>query len=422
MPVWPPERSHSFVCPNETPMQAFDLHAPPAGIKVSFVPVKRPPLSVVSYSRWHELELLAADWERLRAASPGAGVFMSWDYLATWWRCFGDRYQLRIAVARDERDHVVGIAPFVIGRGQTRARQVLRQLCLLGCAREPVSQFMDILTAPERRQDVARELIASLFQNGPGSWDIIYQPLIKPGSVFAAALLSFATERDIPIRIHERDEAPFALLPTSWEAFFSSRSRNWRSKMRNVENRVTARNDVEVLIAGETISLEPALDALIELHRQRWGAKTLAFSDARSEAFTREVARRLLAQNRLLLMLVRIGGEWVAGNLAFIEGGRIYHIQSGRRPDLAELSLGSFVLAQQCKWGIARGYSAFDFLCGEGEYKQRWKSGARDAISLECVNPRSARGSLFWSLRGLWASCHALRDKHAAAAMTGEPA
>src|SRR5262245_10146793 len=49
-----------------------------------------------------DLDQIHGLWDALYEATPNAGPFMTWDYLAIWWRHLGGPYRLHLLVATEQ--------------------------------------------------------------------------------------------------------------------------------------------------------------------------------------------------------------------------------------------------------------------------------------------------------------------------------
>ena len=58
---------------------------------------------------------LHAPWNRCLATSSNNTVFLTWEWLYTWWEIYSSRKRLSILLFHDEGGELVGIAPFTLG-------------------------------------------------------------------------------------------------------------------------------------------------------------------------------------------------------------------------------------------------------------------------------------------------------------------
>lgn len=367
--------------------------------------VRTPAAAIELVSDWQTATALACDWNALLDATASPSISMSWDYVSTWWQTCRDDHKLRILLARDENGRLTGIAPMMIGTGDTLARRAVRQLSFIGAARTPVSQLMDFIVRAGSEREVAHAFTRYILDELSAEWDILHLPFIEQTSVLMTEGLPLARELGCSWQLNGYEPAPFVRLDGNWDDYLASRSRNWRTSLRRAYAKLAREHAVEILHLGRDIALEEALEAFIELHDKRWGEESLALGTRASRAFLRELARKLATQDRLVIVLVRIDGAFAAGCLDFVFRETLVGYQGGWDPAYAHLAIGNIALAEEFKWCFAKDFKVFDFQGGDEAYKQRWMTGMRELANIEIVNPASLRGRLFTKLRTLKHHC-----------------
>ena len=350
---------------------------------------------------WRQVAALAQQWDALVERSPSPSVFMTWDYISIWWRTCRDDQKLCILVARDNAGQICGIAPLMIGSGDTFARRAVRQLSLIGTAGNPTSQLMDLIVRADHQREVSQAFARYLLHDLSDEWDILHMPYIEQTSVLMTEVLPFFSEIGCTWFISAYDPAPFIRLEGGWEDYLASRSSKWRQNLRRTRGRLEKEHNVEILQAGRDIGLEEALDAFVWLHEQRWGKISLALASPSSRNLLRQLAPIFAAKGRLILILIRVDGTWAAGGLDFIFCDKVFGYQSGWHTEFAGFSIGTIILAEEIMWCSENRLKVFDFMGGGESYKTRWNTHSRELVSIDVVNPASLRGSLFTRLRAL---------------------
>src|SRR5262249_5080888 len=117
-----------------------------------------------------QFDALQGEWTRLFAES-GSKIFLSWEYMRTWWAHFHDGKRLFIITARDGDGRLVGLAPLKISRRAYR-KVPFRQLEFIGYGPELAPDFLDILAAPGRRDDVLKA-VGRAICDARSAWDVL---------------------------------------------------------------------------------------------------------------------------------------------------------------------------------------------------------------------------------------------------------
>lgn len=95
--------------------------------------------------------------------------FRTWDWLSTWWEHYGSGSELAVLVVVDEREQLVGAAPWCITPGISSGR-VLRPL---GHG-EACTEYTTVLCGPEHESAVCDALARYLTDPTSGlRWDLL---------------------------------------------------------------------------------------------------------------------------------------------------------------------------------------------------------------------------------------------------------
>lgn len=365
-------------------------------------------------SRWADVLPNAAAWDRLVETCLGEGlapahIFLTFDYVATWWSILATPQDaLRIFVARDLEGEIVGIAPMMIARSRTLGGTV-RYLQFIGSAREPRSEYLDYIVAPDRATRVSQALTDALFSHEAGRWHFLRLCMIAEGSHIARAIEERAQHAGVPARVTEHHVAPYIQLSDSLETVIAERPPKLRTNIRSSWRKAQAQSGFAILQAPDAIPLGQAVDVFLDLHAKRWLSEGRTLVDERSRRFFHELAGRLVARDRLMLSVVMLHGKPAAATYDFLFNGRVYGYQAGWDPAHSKLGLGNIMRASTVRWAIARGAREFDLLVGDEPYKLAWMSGLRSVVDLEIANPRYLVPVMVGWLRTVRSLVHRIR-------------
>ena len=117
-----------------------------------------------------EFASLEGEWSELFDAVRVQNVFLSFEWMFTWWKHWGGNRHLAIIVIRDASGRMIGLAPFCIRRGFPEGGGA-RRLCFL--ADEHVgSDYLGILARTSWQESVIDAVVSSV-QRHRGEWDYI---------------------------------------------------------------------------------------------------------------------------------------------------------------------------------------------------------------------------------------------------------
>ena len=60
-----------------------------------------------------DLLALRGEWDALLRSSHSNGLFLTWEWISTWWRIYGDGRALHLLAARDDGGRLIGLAPLM---------------------------------------------------------------------------------------------------------------------------------------------------------------------------------------------------------------------------------------------------------------------------------------------------------------------
>lgn len=345
----------------------------------------------------HDLLSLESQWNQLLRSSLNNSVFLTFEYVTTWWDVYGSNRKLRLLTAWSD-DTLIGAAPLAIGPGPQPVRSWLRHLAFLGFHGDELSEFLDFLILPRFREELTARFLDFLLDEMGDEWDTFFLSMVPSDSPSLASLLPSAGSRGLSSQPREEVPCPYLPLPGTWEELLQSKSKNFRKSFQNVWNRLQ-KHQVEILHAGTDISIDEAFSVLLQLNRARWGADRQSFTSEMTTRFHRNLAHRFHQHGWLSFFLMKIDGVFAAARFDYVYGGKLWNIQGGWNPDLAALSPGRMIIAYQIQWCIQQGLKEYDFLGGEAGYKRSWATQERQLQNLEFPHPRSRRARLFFSLR-----------------------
>ncbi len=114
------------------------------------------------YENLDELEALRPAWDDLLSHYPPATTFSTWEWLSSWWACFGkDRHLLTLALF--DSDTLVGLAPLSISKERVGLFS-LRVLRLMGDGSGD-SDNLDLPTRPGFGRVFAKSILHYLRQH-----------------------------------------------------------------------------------------------------------------------------------------------------------------------------------------------------------------------------------------------------------------
>ena len=348
----------------------------------------------------------AADaWETVRAGAPTESLFLTPEWLVTWWRHLrpagADRRSLLLAASAGA--DLRAIAPFY----RAHAAGGVTVLRPLGGG---VSDYLDLLlpAKAEERAGCLDALLGELMSRSRG-WDALDLPNVPAESPTVAALSELASRRGLPYAVLPGHVRPGIALDGTWDAYLRSRPGKFRYNLRSRLRRLGGLGEVTFRTVDSAEGVGEALVRLQRLHARRWldqHTSTIFSSSARGRTFYLDACRRYAARRMLDLTLLEVGGRAVAGSVGFVDRDTYYYYLPAWDPDLAPYAPSSLLLAHLVERAYQRDLRRFDFMLGDEPYKAQWATEQRHTLRLVLGVP----GSRGWAA-GALVAWHRLREQ-----------
>jgi CelD/BcsL family acetyltransferase involved in cellulose biosynthesis len=332
-----------------------------------------------------EFARLHDEWNTLLAASAADCVFLTHEWLFTWWKHLADGRELTIVTARDG-GKLVGILPLARRTAQY-ARMMPRVAEFLGSG-VIGSDYLDAIIAKGCEETVLDEFAREL-----NSWGLMLQlNQLRAGKCIVGNLPHVLAQRHWIASETKINICPFIDLKNhTWETYLASLSSSQRysfnRKVRSLEKNFSVRLDVIETESGAS----RGLDTVIELHHKRWSSRgaSEAFQTDEFTAFHREFVGLAAKHGWLRLIIVNLDDVPRAAIYGLRYGPTFYFYQSGFDPDYSKQSVGLVVMGLAIKQAIDEGASEYDLLHGEEEYKFHWARDQRNLGRIELYPPHA---------------------------------
>lgn len=331
---------------------------------------------------------LRPDWERLCAEAAADHPFMSWDWLDNWYAAFCRDEDARVIVVRD-RASVRAIFPCL---QETIRRKGLKLRAFSAAVNGHSPRFFVLARAGDLAA-VTAALRHPFDAADGGRIDLLSLPAIHDGSDTARAALRLCRD-GIRLQVENAYDSPAYDVSRGWEVYFASRSRNFRQRYRQAQNRAQREGTLSldyVELPGDdaTVSRLEALDRTTWQHAQGSGL----FSDPSCRAFYSGLARGAPRDYRNVIGFLRLGNQDIAYELGCLYRDRAFMLKYGFDPRWAHLRGGVLVQALLSEHLAKAGCAEIDLVGEATEEKAKWTTHHRRHQTLWLLNARSLTGA-----------------------------
>jgi CelD/BcsL family acetyltransferase involved in cellulose biosynthesis len=335
------------------------------------------------------LTRLRVEWQAMFCAS-GSPPFLSWEWLSTWRKWFGQEKHPVLLCAR-ENGNLIALLPLCAEKRQSsRFSPGLMRMSFMG-ETYGASDYLDILALPGFKQKSADIFIDYLAL--PRSFDLLELEGMTADSYTLQSLTRrFANDGRFRYRIIPQYICPRMSLDARWEDLLerSRRSDYFKRCLRRL-NKIAS---FEFRVISDVNEIPAAFERLLALHVGRWVNRggSSAVRTAEQKGFTFEVAAELARAGMTRFEEIWLEGECRASLFGFESGDCYYFFLSGFDQAWSKYSLGFTLLWLSIREASWRGLKMYDFLRGDENYKFDWADSPRMTVTAQVASDsRAAR-------------------------------
>lgn len=310
------------------------------------------------------LHQLREPWQRLYEQCPDAPIFLSWEWVSTWWSHFHDGSTPHV-VTLSEADQIVAVAPLMRSDGATLALSFME--------RDETTDYADVLAPPAYRQRATDALLEHLTDLCEANGRARLEPIPEGSPLLRAVDAAGRNLISEPIQ-----PCPTVHLAATWDAYLAGLTKKDRHELRRKIRRAESAGDLQHEVTTASDELDLPLQEFYRLHQSSRDPKKAQFLEPHLQAFFTDAARILAERGWLRLSTLRLDGAAIASLLSFDRGPTVSLYNSGLDPEFRWLSPGIIIIAYELQAAIAAGRTRYDFLRGDEPYK--YDFGAQDCF------------------------------------------
>ena len=337
------------------------------------------------------------EWTELLAHSSSDCVFLTWEWLHTWWKHLAGDRRLHVLVIRSGVE-VIAIAPLASPSTKLIRLAHIRALEFLGTG-SVGSDYLDII-ARRGKEDQALDILLEYLLREKFVLDL--KQLVPHDSLASQVAARLGQQRWTRSEIRS-NVCPFIdLAGETWKSFqagLGAKHRyNFHRRLKNLYGAFDA--SFQCIVAED--QRRAALITLVALHnkrmQERGGSDGLHSSEL--VGFHEELTRLALASGWLRLFVLTLNGHKAAALYGFMYRKKFYFYQSGFDPKYSPYSVGLVTMGLAIEAAIADGADEFDLLHGDEKYKFLWAKKQRDLVRME-LSPPTPRAWMYTKTIGL---------------------
>ena len=302
---------------------------------------------------------LSDEWQDLLVHSDANQIFLTYEWLSTWWSVYHPG-QIWTLVVRADGGRCQGIAPWFLS--ELDGERVVRPI---GCV--DVTDYVDVIARRGAEAAVFQSLADWLAEHR-NDFDSLRVCNFPQDSHALAELPALAQARGFDVRVQVEDVCPVIRLPSSFEDYIGALDKKSRHELRRKVRRATGQ--VAWYIVGAEHDLTVELEEFLRLMAASTPDKAAFLQDPFNVEFFRQMVPVIAQRDWLQLSFLTVNGQAAAAYLNFDYENRIMVYNSGLDPEAhGHLSPGIVLLVRLIEYAIACRREWFDFLRGDEPYK-----------------------------------------------------
>jgi CelD/BcsL family acetyltransferase involved in cellulose biosynthesis len=322
---------------------------------------------------------LREEWNSLLQRSYTNTIFLTWEWLYTWWEVFGNGSELFIITVKNNEGELLGIAPLYIKKAKYYKFPV-REMAFIGTG---LSDRQDFIVC-ESNGKIMEELISRINES-KNKWDIVLLEQIPNDSPLPSSEIVGKCQPEI----ENSSLCPYAKINGSWEDYLRSLSKKFRKDIRNKVNNMNRLGKWEFKVELDNVDSWTTVDWMenIEAKSKKQGTEKVFFTEINKE-FLKKLCNLCAGERWLDYSTICINGVQAAYLFGFLYNNKYYAYNTAYLEEFDGVSPGKLLLNEKIKWCFEQSErpKEFDFLRGDFYIKSLWSSESRQHVRMVFFN------------------------------------
>jgi len=353
-------------------------------------------MNKIKVELWDEVRLNEAEneWSDLLSRSNSDKLFMSWEWLSTWWKCFSRKTDMKLQLlAAYDNDYLIGLAPLYLKPAVSKKFVKTTRLQFLGniwrVQATMRTELQDFIVDKDRENEIIRALFKTI--NSLPDWDEFVLAEINTKSQTYNLLVTENLIDNCYYRCAEKYKSYFLDLSGNFKDYCSSLGKNTRLKFLNRRKLLEKLGKVEFCeYSGNQV--KHFFEILNSLHYKRWGKPVF---EGERLSFNIDVAELLAKKGQLCFSAILLDKEPISIQYNYLIDKHKYNIQAGFDENFHnKISLGYLHFGYVIESSFENNLNVYDFLAGEGkntQYKERLTNSTDDIVCLQLIRKKTAK-------------------------------
>ena len=318
-------------------------------------------------------------WDSLLLRSKSNTIFLTWEWMASWWESYGCNHELFILMVWNRDQELIAICPLYLTKRRCYGIP-LSEIRFIGDGSRD-SVYLDVIVAEDKEREAITCILKYLTLH-QDEWHVCRLNTIPYTSPNQEIISRRAAENDFLVQQNEITSS-FVDVPGDWKSYEKLIQPRFRSRLRSRTKNLADNYSVEYDLCNEESELEGKLPSLFNLHQNRWEEKDWAgvFSSSARKNFYRLMSKRFLKNGWLRLYSMKINGQFVAHQFYMEYKNTLFWLIDGFDPNFDHLEVGKVLKGYAFQDAISRKIETIDFLGSITQYKKSWGAKPRSCLN-----------------------------------------
>lgn len=326
-------------------------------------------------------------WNDLVLAMAPPSVFLTWEWIYTWWELFGNPSRELLILFVQEGETLRGILPLFRDHRYKALGLEFVRFC---AANDLYSDHLDIIASPEHVDACLASVYEFLFERET-RWGAVQLPMVTLDSGIYGWLAAKTAGRDGISRVEVACSSVASYIPLegTFESYFGTLDKKHRYNVRSRRKRLYEEEGIRYSVCDASTR---CLDLVFELHRRRAVRKGIvsSFGNDTVRAFHEAFVDRVAPKGWVSFRFLEGPQGPIAAAYNLTMAGRVYSYQKGIDPVWERHGPGTVLLYELVQEAYAQGMQEYNFLQGAETYKNEWTGYRRNLYTLQLYNHSAA--------------------------------
>lgn len=305
------------------------------------------------------LLLLKDRWQEL------ADLHTKFEWFYYWWLAKKEKYELYVLTV-EKNNQVLAIMPLV--------REKVRYLGLPVKCLQFISGDLpnEILIGNQDIKNSFRACLNFLYCNRK-DWDKIYIKFLDFESAKLQQLLQLLNNSHIPYLFETGNTSPYIKVNKSWEEYYNSLSKKFRSTINNRLNKFRKSGTFEIVTYNKPENVKIGLAEIFQIADKSWqGQIDRAISSERDSEFFSKFVKVAAIKNWLDLRVLKFNKVPIAFSCSVIYSDTFFGVKTGYDPEYSKFSPGTILIYHMFRDLYKSGIKEFNLLGTPNTFKMKW--------------------------------------------------